>query len=75
MEEVAALIVLATPAPDVLTITVGASLVEDCGADGPHDDAEAEEENGEAGVVDGDFFGASVPAAYVAVEDDDAHEE
>jgi len=75
LEEGAALVILAAPTPNVLAIAVGAGLIEECGGDAPHDDAETEEEDSEAGVVHSNLFGPLVPATYVAVEDDHTHEE
>ena len=75
VEERFAFAVYAAPAPHVFCVAVFAGLVENGGADGPHDDAEDEETNGEDGVVDGGFFGSSVAAAEVGEDDAEGHGE
>lgn len=68
LEELAAFVVFAAPAPNVLSITVISTAVQDRGTDSPHDDAESEEEDGEDSVVDSSFFGAFVTSPPVGVE-------
>jgi hypothetical protein len=73
-EEFAPLVVLAAPAPDVLAVAVVAAAVQHRGADGPHDNAEGEEEDGKDCVVDRGFFSALVTASGVGVEDADCED-
>ena len=51
LEQFASHVVLAGPAPHVFSLALGFALVQDAGANGPHDDAEDEEGDGEDGVV------------------------
>jgi hypothetical protein len=74
LKERTALVVFAAPAPDILAISVGFTLVQDSCADTPHDDTKDKEKNSESGVVDGDLLGSIVTAAKVTPEDNQAHE-
>ena len=65
LEESAALVIIASPAPHVLTVTVGFTRVEDGGSHDPHDGAEDEEADGECGVVDGGFLRPVMTASPV----------
>ena len=56
LEEGAALVVIASPSPHVLPVTVGFTCVEDDGSHDPHDGAEDEEADSEGGVVDSGFL-------------------
>jgi len=51
LEELSSFVVFASPAPHVLTIALSLALVQNAGTNGPHDNAEDEEGNGEDGVV------------------------
>ncbi len=74
LEELAALVVLAGPAPHVLAVAGGLAAVQDAGADEPHDDAEHEPADGEHGVVDGDFLGALVASSAVGEHDENGEQ-
>jgi len=75
LEEVTTCVVLATPTPEVLAIAVDATLIEDGSTNSPHGDAEAEEKDGKASVVDGNFLGPSVTTSRVAPENENARYE
>ena len=68
-------VVLASPAPHVLTLALLLALVQDAGSDAPDDDAEDEEDDGEGGVVDRHLLGSMVASSPVRPEDDDGHDE
>ena len=68
LEERAPLIIVASPAPHILTVAVRAAVVQDDGADDPHDGSEDEEADSEGGVVNGCLLGAVVAAAPVGPE-------
>jgi len=72
LEERTPLIIVARPAPHILAVAVCAAVVQDDGADGPHDGAEDEKADGEGGVVDGCLLRAVVAAAPVGPEDSEA---
>ena len=67
--------VLAAPAPHVFIGAFSAGLVEDGGANGPHDNAKDEESNGEDGVVDRSFLGSSMTTTEVGEDDGKGHGE
>ena len=73
LEEGAAFVVVAGPAPHVLLVAVRLARMQHGGRDDPHDGAEKEKAEGEAGVVDGCFLRFVVPTSPVAVEDEEAH--
>ena len=75
VEEGFASAVFAAPAPHVFSGAFSAGLVKDGGADGPHDDAEDKESNGEDGVVDRSFLGSSVTTTEVGEDDGERHGE
>lgn len=74
-EELAALVVLARPAPEVLTFTIILGALKNTGTDDPHDDAEEEPADGEHGVVDSDLFGSAVATTAVSKDDDNSKDE
>ena len=53
------------PAPHVLSTAVSARFVKDCSTDGPHDNTEDKECNGEDGVIDCGLFGSTMTTAEV----------
>lgn len=63
LEQMTALVVYTRPSPHVFIAALRFTLIEDGGTDGPHDDAEDEESNGEDGVVSGDFLCSIVPTS------------
>lgn len=63
---------LAGPAPDVAAAATPLAVLEYRGPHDPHDDAKAEETDGEHGIVDAHLFGPSVAPSPVPVEDDQA---
>lgn len=65
-EEMTPLVIHARPAPHVLAIALGFALVEDTGANCPHDDAENEEGDGEYGVVSGHLFCSPVTSTTIS---------
>ena len=65
LEEGAAPVVVASPAPHVLTVAVGFTGVENGGSHDPHDGAEDEEADCEGGVVDSGFLCPIVTASPV----------
>ena len=69
LEELTAFVVFAAPAPNVLTITIVSTAVQDGGTHSPHDDAESKEEDCKDSVVDSSFFGAFVASPPIGVED------
>ena len=75
VEEGFASAVFAAPPPHVFPSAFSAGLVEDGGADGPHDDTEDEEPDGEDGVVDGCFLGSSMTTTEVGEDDAERHGE
>ena len=74
LEELAPLIILATPAPHVLSVAVLSTLIENAGANAPHDDAEDEKGNGKRCVVDGHLFGSFMATTPPSVEYTDGHD-
>lgn len=74
LEELSSLVVLATPAPDVLAVICSLALVQDTSTNTPHDDAENEESDCERGVVNCNLLGPSVASPPVGVEDENGHE-
>jgi hypothetical protein len=75
LEKLFAGVVFATPAPDINTAAAALNLVDDTGANSPHDNTEEEEDDGECSVVHGYLFRSSMTSAEVGVEDDDGHEQ
>ena len=51
LEQLASRVVFAGPAPHVFSLALRFALVQDASANGPHDDAEDEEGDGEDGVI------------------------
>lgn len=72
LEERLAFIVHARPAPHVLVVTVVSLGLQDCCTDGPHDDAEDEEDDGEGSVVNSGLLCLSMSSFPVSVEYEDA---
>ena len=75
LEEFAPLVVLAAPAPHVLAIASLSALVENAGADAPHDNAEDEERDGKGGIVHSYLFSTSVATSPPRIKDAQGHEE
>ena len=71
----ASLVVYAGPTPHVLALSLRFALVEDTGADGPHDDAEDEETNCEDGVICGYLFCLVMTLSSICDQDENTHEE
>lgn len=61
--------VLAGPAPNVLRVAVVSAMGENSSANGPHDDAEGEEGDGEESVIDCRLFSPSMAPSEVGPED------
>ena len=70
LEKMSSLVVYARPAPHVLVVVVRFALVEDRCSNGPHDDAEDEESNGEDSIVGCYFLGSIVATSEVGNHDD-----
>ena len=75
LEEFFALVVLARPAPHVLTAAGGFGPVEDARGDEPHDGGEGEVADGEDGVVHCGFGCSAVARAPVGGDDDDGEDQ
>lgn len=67
--------VFTTPSPHVLRVAVSPGFIQYGGANGPHDDAEDEEADGEDSVVDSGFLGSSMTATEVGKDDAERHGE
>lgn len=72
LEELATFVVLAAPAPDILTVAGRFAAMQDAGTHQPHSCGEEEIADGEYGVVAGGLHGATVPSSPVGSDDDDA---
>lgn len=72
LEELFALVVLAAPAPDVLTISTGSASLQHTCCNAPHDKTEHEGRNGKVSVVDGSFLGSPVTSSPVIPENCEA---
>lgn len=73
LEQMSSFVVYTRPSPHVLVIIGCFALIEDGCTNGPHDDAEDEESDGEDGVVSCDFLCAAVTSFPVGNNDDDGH--
>jgi hypothetical protein len=73
-EQVASLVVYARPAPHVLVVVLGFTLVENRCSNSPHDDAEDEETNSEDSVVGCHLLGSMVTSSCVGDHNNDRHE-
>ena len=75
LEKGLALSTLTRPTPQVFALAAGFGLVQDGGADDPHDCAEDEEADGEHGVVSGSFLSALVAALAISCENTDGEDQ
>ena len=69
LEKLTPLVVFATPAPKILSVTIRLAAVEYPGADAPHDDAKGEEDDGENGIVDCCLFRSPVTMSPMRIYD------
>jgi len=74
-KQLLSLVLLATPAPDILTTTVISALVENGCTNTPHDDTEDEESDCECGIVNCNFLSPPVTTFPVLIEDENAEDE
>jgi hypothetical protein len=65
-------VVLASPAPHVLTVARLLAANENTGSDTPHDETEDEDPESKEGVIDGGLFRTFVASVEVSPEDHDA---
>lgn len=73
MEQLASLVVIATPAPDILSITIRLAAVEDSRTNAPHDNTEGEECDGEDCVVNRCLLCSLVTASPICPYDSHGH--
>ena len=70
LKQSSSLVVVARPAPHILTVAVGSAGLQNGGCEDPHDGAKDKETNGIGRIVDCHLLRSSVSTSVVAPEDD-----
>lgn len=69
LEKLTPLVVLTTPAPKILSVTIRLAAVEYPSTDAPHDDAKDEDDDGENSIVDCCLFRSPVTMSPMRIYD------